>query len=140
MNTVRFLHDWPQLLESLASDLGVNGYRSGPLWFTPDNGPNIVIEPLDGGACLALHANLGQPPHRDEDDDITGAHLAAFLTANAAAHDDDDGVYALDPVDDSLLLFRRFDDAGRLSYEDLLAQIRRFAHSARAAKEALPGV
>ncbi|QHE83934.1 type III secretion system chaperone [Hydrogenophaga sp. BPS33] len=131
MNTTHHPHNWSHLLGRFAQAVGESDYSFGPLSFSQPGGPTIVAELLDDGRALGLTVDLQHTP----DDE----RLEDFLLANQAGRAQDVGVYAVYPArNNTLLFFRRLEDAGAYAYEDFMQAMRSFSGCAQAALDALP--
>jgi hypothetical protein len=120
--------DWTAILKRLASDVGLQGYEEGTIALDMKQGPQIVIEPLEGATAVALHTDLGMAERDANEDEPFFANL---LSANAPARGVDAPAFAVDPVSGSLVLFKRFQDARSLDYEEFVAHLHAFADAAK---------
>lgn len=126
----RHTHTWSHLMSRFAQAVGATDYRFGPLRFSRATGPSIVAELLDEGRALGLTVDLQHVPEDER--------LEDFLAANRVDNAPGAGVYALHGAPQTLLFFRRLEDAGRYAYEDLMREIQAFERTALAARDALP--
>ncbi len=89
-----------------------------------------MAELLDDGRALGLAVDLRHKPDP--------SRLEAFLAANRVENAQDSGVYALSSADDTLLFFRRMEDAGQYTYDEWMGELQAFERAAKAALQALP--
>lgn len=131
MSSTRHAHSWSHLMARFAQAMGTSDYRFGPLSFSQADGPTIVAELLDNGRALGLTVDLQHAPD--------ASRLEGFLVANQTENAQSAGVYAALPSGrNSLLFFRRLEDANQCAYEDMEQALLAFAQTAQAALDALP--
>lgn len=99
---------WQALLYQLAAEFGIADYSGGSLWFKPEDGVPITVEPMHDAPALAVYAGLGRIGLLNPDGSMSGTPTAkALLRANAPRHRRP--VCSIDPVDDEIVLFRRLE-------------------------------
>ncbi|MES3001981.1 MAG: type III secretion system chaperone [Pseudomonadota bacterium] len=114
-------------LDRFAAELGLAHPADGTIWFSVEDGPQVVLEPIDDGRALALHTSLGAAPRAGHEE---MAALADLLASNApdVGHGT---VAAIDPVSEDLMLFKRLHRPADLPYEEFSLQLFNFAEAAR---------
>ncbi|MDO9406733.1 MAG: type III secretion system chaperone [Polaromonas sp.] len=128
--SIRHSHSWSELMGRFAKDMGETDYDMGALCFADGDGPTVVAELLDDGRALGMTVDLQHKPDP--------ALLETYLAANKVGNAQSAGVYAVSPLDDTLLFFRRLEVAGQYAYGEWVNELQAFEQAARAALQAVP--